>query len=50
MRTLIVILYFYLQWADGFDVRFGLIHIDYDDDQKRTPKKSAEVRDWGGKG
>lgn len=28
------------EWADGYDKRFGLIHVDYRT-QKRTPKDSA---------
>jgi beta-glucosidase len=28
------------EWADGFDARFGLIHVDFAT-QKRTPKQSA---------
>ena len=29
------------EWSDGFDKRFGLIHVDFKT-QKRTPKLSAE--------
>lgn len=28
------------EWADGYDYRFGLVHIDYANAQKRTPKDS----------
>jgi beta-glucosidase len=28
------------EWAWGYDKRFGLVHVDYDD-QRRTPKDSA---------
>ena len=28
------------EWADGYDYRFGLIHIDYTNAQRRTPKDS----------
>nr|Q25BW5.1 RecName: Full=Beta-glucosidase 1A; AltName: Full=Cellobiase 1A [Phanerodontia chrysosporium]BAE87008.1 beta-glucosidase [Phanerodontia chrysosporium] len=29
------------EWAEGYKVRFGVTHVDYET-QKRTPKKSAE--------
>lgn len=30
------------EWSEGFDVRFGLVRVDFDDpDRKRTPKASA---------
>jgi beta-glucosidase len=29
------------EWSDGFDKRFGLVHVDFET-QKRTPKLSAE--------
>ena len=29
------------EWSDGFEKRFGLVHVDFDT-QKRTPKLSAE--------
>ena len=28
------------EWAEGFDLRFGLVYVDYQT-QKRTPKESA---------
>jgi beta-glucosidase len=28
------------EWAHGYDMRFGLVHVDYAT-QKRTPKESA---------
>lgn len=28
------------EWADGYDYRFGLVHIDYANGQARTPKDS----------
>eukprot|EP00968_Pinguiococcus_pyrenoidosus_P028820 scaffold8120_cov239-Pinguiococcus_pyrenoidosus.AAC.2 len=28
------------EWADGYSKRFGIVHVDYDNDQKRTPKAS----------
>ncbi|KAJ5908365.1 hypothetical protein N7495_001047 [Penicillium taxi] len=31
------------EWADGFEPRFGCVYVDYEDNQKRTPKKSARV-------
>ena len=29
------------EWAEGYDTRFGVTYVDYDNDQKRYPKKSA---------
>ncbi|KAK9823911.1 hypothetical protein WJX72_006306 [[Myrmecia] bisecta] len=31
-----------LEWADGFDKRFGIVHVDYRNGLKRTPKASAK--------
>jgi beta-glucosidase len=31
------------EWAEGFGPRFGLVKVDYGDDFKRTPRKSAEL-------
>lgn len=31
------------EWAEGFGPRFGLIHIDYENDFKRTPRESAAL-------
>ena len=31
------------EWDKGFAPRFGLVHIDYDDDFERTPRNSANV-------
>ncbi|KAL5604703.1 uncharacterized protein BROUX77_004889 [Berkeleyomyces rouxiae] len=30
------------EWADGYQTRFGVVAVDYEDDQKRYPKKSAK--------
>ncbi|KXJ94399.1 family 1 glycosyl hydrolase [Microdochium bolleyi] len=29
------------EWAEGYETRFGCTYVDYDDNQKRYPKKSA---------
>lgn len=29
------------EWAEGYETRFGVTYVDYDNDQKRIPKKSA---------
>ncbi|XP_054795431.1 beta-glucosidase 13-like [Prosopis cineraria] len=30
------------EWSDGYSVRFGMVHVDFEDEsRKRTPKKSA---------
>lgn len=29
------------EWADGYSVRFGMVYIDYKDNQKRYLKDSA---------
>ncbi len=31
------------EWCEGFDPRFGLLKVDYNDGGKRTPRPSAEV-------
>ncbi|MCA9771900.1 MAG: glycoside hydrolase family 1 protein [Myxococcales bacterium] len=31
------------EWLDGFRVRFGLLHVDYDQDLARSPTVAAEV-------
>lgn len=30
------------EWADGYDYRFGLVHVEFDGELERTPKNSAE--------
>jgi beta-glucosidase/6-phospho-beta-glucosidase/beta-galactosidase len=30
------------EWGDGYTVRFGIIHVDYEDGLKRYPKNSAK--------
>jgi len=32
-----------LEWAQGFDARFGLVAVDYENDFKRTPRQSANL-------
>ena len=29
------------EWAEGYETRFGCTYVDYKDDQKRYPKRSA---------
>ncbi|KAJ3578924.1 hypothetical protein NPX13_g1638 [Xylaria arbuscula] len=29
------------EWAEGYETRFGVTFVDYGNNQKRTPKKSA---------
>lgn len=29
------------EWAEGYETRFGCTYVDYEDDQKRYPKRSA---------
>lgn len=29
------------EWSEGYSVRFGIIHVDYDDEFARYPKTSA---------
>ena len=31
------------EWADGYETRFGVCFVDYENGQKRHPKKSAKV-------
>lgn len=31
------------EWAEGFGPRFGLLHVDYDDDFKRTTRQGAQL-------
>jgi beta-glucosidase len=31
------------EWIEGFGPRFGLMHVDYDDGMRRTPRPSGEV-------
>ena len=31
------------EWPEGYETRFGVTYVDYEDDQKRYPKKSAMV-------
>ncbi|KAJ5608798.1 hypothetical protein N7528_009365 [Penicillium herquei] len=30
------------EWAEGYETRFGVTYVDYENDQKRIPKKSAK--------
>jgi beta-glucosidase len=32
-----------LEWVDGFDARFGLVAVDYENKFKRTPRPSAKL-------
>lgn len=36
-------LYSNFEWADGYETRFGVTAVDYENGQKRYPKKSARV-------
>ena len=29
------------EWAWGFEMRFGIVHVDYENNMRRTPKESA---------
>lgn len=29
------------EWAEGYETRFGVTYVDYENGQKRYPKKSA---------
>ncbi|OJJ45615.1 hypothetical protein ASPZODRAFT_68694 [Penicilliopsis zonata CBS 506.65] len=31
------------EWAEGYETRFGVTFVDYENDQKRIPKKSGKV-------
>ena len=31
------------EWADGYETRFGVTAVDYENGQQRHPKKSARV-------
>lgn len=31
------------EWAEGYETRFGVTYVDYENDQKRIPKKSAKT-------
>ncbi len=31
------------EWADGFEARFGLVAVDYENDFRRTPRPSAKL-------
>lgn len=30
------------EWAEGYETRFGCVYVDYKDECKRYPKKSAK--------
>ena len=32
-----------LEWTEGFDARFGLVAVDYENDFQRTPRQSTQV-------
>lgn len=31
------------EWAEGYETRFGVTYVDYENDQKRIPKTSAKA-------
>lgn len=31
------------EWAEGYETRFGVTYVDYENNQKRIPKQSAKA-------
>ena len=43
METDLLSFYSNFEWAEGYETRFGVTYVDYENGQKRYPKKSAKV-------
>lgn len=42
-HMLTIWIYSNFEWAEGYETRFGVTYVDYENDQKRMPKKSAKA-------
>ena len=43
VETDLLSFYSNFEWAEGYETRFGVTYVDYENGQKRYPKKSAKV-------
>lgn len=41
--TIANVQYSNFEWAEGYETRFGVTAVDYENGQQRYPKKSAKV-------